>query len=129
MKKVSGFTLMEVLVVLVIMATFVALVAPRMVVISDDAKETANKVQISYLKTALKSHRSIYGTYPSMAEGLKALVKPPANPDSELNWKGPLLESDEVPKDPWGREYIYLYPGKNNPYGYDLYSLGKPSGE
>lgn len=125
--RATGFTLIELLAVLALMVLFVSIVAPKMATISDNAKMTANNLQIAYLKAALKAYKSIYGRYPTTEEGLEALIRP-VTPVQERNWKGPLLDSDEIPKDPWGREYIYRCPGIEKPYSYDLYSLGPPTG-
>jgi len=121
----SGFTLIELLAVLAVMGLILGLVAPRMVVISNEAKLKANDIQIAHLKSAVRAFHSVYGRYPSTREGLDALVHP-SSPSIALDWKGPFLEADEVPKDPWGRDYVYLYPGERNTYGFDLYSLPPP---
>ena len=68
------------------------------------------------------------GRYPTTEQGLAALIAKPAAPPEPKNWKGPYIESTDLPKDPWGADYIYRNPGERNPNGYDLRSLG-PDGQ
>jgi general secretion pathway protein G len=125
LKKVSGFTLIELLLVLVILATLAAVVTPKFTKRSEQARITAAKTQISQFEVALSAFEIDVGRYPTTPEGLRALVeKPTADADG---WLQPYIERD-VPKDPWGNEYVYRYPGQYNEYGYDLYSLG-PDGK
>jgi general secretion pathway protein G len=125
-----GFTLMEIIVVLVVVAILAALVAPNVFQHVDDAKETAAKSQIEMLGGALDTYRLHSGHYPTTAEGLAALWEPPAG-TSAASWRGPYLRR-EPPLDPWGNAYRYLSPGEVNARSYDLVSLGadgKPGGE
>jgi general secretion pathway protein G len=118
---VSGFTLIELLLVLVILATLAAIVTPKFAKRSEQAKITAARTQVSYFEVALDAFEIDVGRYPTNVEGLRALVeKPTSNADG---WQQPYLKSD-IPKDPWGGEYIYRYPGQYNQDGYDLYSYG-----
>ncbi len=115
----SGFTLVEMLLVLVILAVLAAIVIPKMAGRSQQAKVTAAHTQIQAFKTALDAFEIDNGFYPAGNSGLNALIQPPANSPS---WKGPYL--DKVPLDPWGNQYMYSYPGKINPSGFDILSMG-----
>jgi general secretion pathway protein G len=119
--KVSGFTLIELLLVLVILATLAAVVVPKFARRSEQARITAAKTQISQFEVALDAFEIDVGRYPTTPEGLRALVEKPTT-DAD-GWQQPYIKRD-VPKDPWGNEYVYRYPGQYNEYGYDLYSLG-----
>jgi general secretion pathway protein G len=116
----AGFSLVEMLLVLVILATLAAIVIPRFTGRSEQAKETAARTQISSISTALDAFEVDNGYYPSGADGLSQLVNRPAN---STNWRGPYLKQ-AVPNDPWGNPYVYTAPGVNNPDGYDLSSNG-----
>jgi general secretion pathway protein G len=116
----NAFTLVEMLLVLVILAVLAAIVIPKFSGRSQQAKETAAKSQISSIELALDAFEVDTGFYPAGATGLNALVDQPNNAQ---NWKGPYLKKG-IPLDPWGNPYIYTYPGKNNPRGYDLMSTG-----
>lgn len=115
-----AFTLVEMLLVLVILAVLAAIVIPKFSGRSQQAKETAAKSQISSIEMALDAFEVDTGFYPGGNNGLNALVDPPSNAQ---NWKGPYLKKG-VPLDPWGNAYVYNYPGRNNPSGYDLMSMG-----
>lgn len=117
----AGFTLIELMLVLVILATLTAIVLPKFTGRSQQAKITAAKTQIAQLEVALDAFEIDVSRYPTTAETLRALVDKPAS-DSE-GWQQPYLRRD-VPKDPWGSDYVYRYPGQYNKHGYDLYSLG-----
>jgi general secretion pathway protein G len=123
----AGITLIEMLVVMTIIALFAALVGPSMLKHGDTARVTAAKAQINSFMTALGAYKLDTGTYPATEQGLHALrVKPPdAN-----QWNGPYLPK-EVPPDPWGRPYLYKYPGEHGDEP-DIISLGldgQPGGE
>ncbi len=120
-----GFTLIELMVVMVIIGLLAALVAPRLFPKLGKGKQAAAKAQIELLGQALDQYRLDTGSYPSTQEGLNALM---TNPGQE-NWDGPYLKKN-LPLDPWGRPYNYQCPGTHGEY--DLYSLGrdnKPGGE
>ena len=120
----KGFTLLELLVVLAIIATLVAVVAPSVFRNVGDAKTDAAKSQIEIFALALDSYRLDNDVYPSTQQGLAALRAMPAAGDHPRNWRGPYLRKD-VPLDPWGRPYVYVAPGIENPASYDLYTLGR----
>ena len=117
----SGFTLIELMLVMVILAVMAAIVLPKFTGRSQQAKITAAKTQIAQMEVALDAFEIDISRYPTTAEGLRALVERPASDATE--WQQPYLKRD-VPKDPWGNEYVYRYPGQYNENGYDLYSTG-----
>lgn len=122
-----GITLIEMLVVLTIIALFAALVAPKLLSKSDTARVTAARAQINAFMTALGAYKLDTGTYPTTEMGLQALrTRPPNVPQ----WQGPYLPQ-EIPVDPWGRPYIYRYPGEqgDEPEIVCLGADGQPGGE
>lgn len=122
----SGFTLVELLVVMVIIGLLAALVAPQFIRQEEKAKSKAARAQIELLGTALDTFRLDVGRYPSTQEGLEALRR---QSGEITKWDGPYLKK-EVPLDPWGKPYIYKSPGEHGPY--DLFSYGSdgvPGGE
>ncbi len=121
----GGFTLIELMLVLVILATLSAIVVPKFTGQSKKAKVTAAKTQISHLALALDAFEIDLGRYPTNVEGLRALIEKPASDSDE--WRQPYL-SGNVPLDPWGNEYVYRCPGDYNQDGYDLISYG-PDGK
>ena len=115
----AGFTLIEIMVVMVIIGLLMALVGPNLIGRSEKAKVQAAAMQIERLGTVLDTFRLDVGRYPTTQEGLQVLVQRPMGVD---RWDGPYLNKG-VPKDPWDRPYIYRSPGEaGRPY--DLYSLG-----
>ena len=116
--KRQGFTLMELLIVLVLIGLLAALVAPTLYQRINPAKESAARAQIENFMTALDSYFVDAGRYPSTTEGLKALR---AKPESIEKWNGPYLKK-EIPADPWGNAYVYRAPGRNG--GYEIVSYG-----
>jgi len=119
-----GFTLIELIVVMIILGLLAALVAPRMFGRVGEAKQKAAKAQIELFGTALDSFRLDVGRYPTTSEGLEALIKPP--PDAE-GWNGPYLKKQEIPLDPWKHPYQYRSPGEHGDY--DLFSYGADNAE
>jgi general secretion pathway protein G len=119
-----GFTLVEMLLVLVILATLAAIVYPKVMGRSEQARITAAKTQIGNFKIALDSFEVDNGYYPKGRDGLMDLVQQPRDAQ---NWRGPYLES--IPKDPWNNDYLYEYPGKHNPNSYDISSPGPPGAQ
>lgn len=129
----SGFTLIEILVVIVVIAILATLVAPNVFKHVGEAKQATAKAQMEELGSALDAYRLDVGIYPTTDQGLAALVQIPSI-DPPANWRGPYL-SKAVPLDPWRHPYTYVYPAQQNPMGptrYDLicYGLdGLPGGE
>jgi general secretion pathway protein G len=119
----AGFTLVELLVVLAIMAMLAGLVAPRVMEYFGRAKVDTAKLQVENIAAAMELHRLDVGRYPSAQEGLQALVAPSGAP----RWQGPYLQGGTVPLDPWGRPYRYRIPGTEG-RAFDVYSPG-PSPE
>lgn len=118
-RSTSAFTLVEMLLVLVILATLAAIVYPKLAGRSEQARVTAAQTQISSFSTALDAFEVDNGYYPRGKAGLLDLVQPPRDATS---WKGPYLK--EIPKDPWGNDYTYESPGRYNQTSYDLASPG-----
>lgn len=116
--QAKGFTLMEIIIVVIIMGLIAALVVPNLFKKTEKAKQQITKIQITMLEDAIKSFKLDTGRYPTSKEGLNALLEPP---EGITNWDGPYLEKG-LPKDPWGRHYLYVYPGKN--YIFEITSLG-----
>lgn len=119
-----GFTLLEVLVVIAVIATLVSIVAPSVFQNVGDAKINTARSQIEIFAVALDTYRMHNDVYPSTEQGLEALRTPPQVGDPPRNWRGPYLRK-AVPLDPWNRPYHYISPGRANPASYDLYSLGR----
>jgi len=115
----QGFTLVEMLLVLVILGVLAAIVYPKVAGRGEQARVTSTQTQIASFKTALDAFEVDNGYYPKGRNGLLDLVQKPRD---AVNWRGPYLES--IPKDPWGNDYIYECPGKHNPSSYDIMSMG-----
>ena len=122
-RRSRGFTLIELLLVLVILGVLAAIVVPKFAGRTEQARQAAAKTQVSSFATVLDAYEVDNGFYPKGKSGLNDLVQ--ASRDAK-NWRGPYLK--EVPKDPWGNEYVYECPGKNNPTSYDVSSMG-PDGQ
>jgi general secretion pathway protein G len=123
-----GFTLIEIMLVVIIIGILVAMIVPNIAGRSEQARKTAARTDIeSNLSTALDLYRMDVGQYPTTEQGLAALVTVPSISPVPPQWSGPYLKKKKIPKDPWGRDYVYVSPGAHNPESYDLSSLG-PSG-
>lgn len=117
-----GFTLVELLVVVTILGILVTVVGVNVLRHPDKARRTAAKAQIVQFKHALEEFNIDTGIFPGTDEGLKALVEKPLDPDAAARWGGPYLE--RIPKDPWGRDYVYRVPGADGS-DYDIVCYGK----
>ena len=115
----GGFTLVEIMVVVVIIGILAVLVVPRVVGRSDDARIAAAKHDVATIQQSLKLYRLDNGRYPTTEQGLQALVAKPQSAPVPANWRQYL---DKLPKDPWGKEYQYLNPGVHGEV--DVFSLG-----
>jgi general secretion pathway protein G len=127
----SGFTLIEILVVIIVIGLLAGLVGPRILGRVSEAKSATARTQIELIGVALDNYRLDNGGYPSTEQGLAALQEKPTREPLPQNWRGPYLKKS-VPQDPWGRAYVYASPGEHNPTGYDLSTLGRdgqPGGE
>ena len=117
-----GFTLIEIMLVVIIIGALAAMIVPRMAGRSEQAKVAVAKADLSNIATALKLYELDNGIFPTTGQGLGALRERPAGVPVPRNWNGPYLEKDPV--DPWGGSYTYASPGEHRP-DYDLSSRGK----
>jgi general secretion pathway protein G len=120
----AGFTLVEMLVVLVLLGLLAGLVGPQVMKHVGSSKTRAAMLQIEELSLALDTYKLEVDVYPNETEGLAALVARPAGLE---RWNGPYLRKPVVPKDPWGREYRYRQPGRHG--AFDLWTLGADNAE
>lgn len=120
----AGYTLLEVLAVLTLLAAMLTLVAPNVIKQLQTGQIKAAQAQINAMKSVLNAYYLDNGSYPSIEQGLKALVEKPSVPPVPDNWNGPYLDGNQIPKDPWGVDLKYIYPGVKNPDRYDLFSYG-----
>lgn len=118
-----GFTLIEVLVVIVVIALLASLVAPNVFRHLGTAKDATARSQIQMLGAALDAYRLDNGRYPTTEQGLDALSRAPGIEPRPRNWRGPYLRG-AIPADPWGNTYVYRSPATATEYGFDLLSLG-----
>lgn len=124
MRKSKGFTLIELMLVVIIIGVLAAMVIPRLGGRSEQARQAAAKADIeANIATALDLYELDNGQYPTTEQGLAALITAPVSSPVPNNWKGPYLKKE--PKDPWGRPYLYKGPGEHNTGDYDLSSFGK----
>jgi len=117
-----AFTLIELLLVLTILGILAAIVVPKMTGKSEQAKQQAAVTQISAFKTAINTYEVETSGFP------RTLLDLMTQPRDVQNWRGPYLDSDAIPKDPWGHDYVYVFPGKHNPSSFDITSPG-PDGQ
>ena len=129
--KESGFTLIELMVVIVILGILAGFVVPRIMGRPEEARRMKARVQIESIETALNLYKLDNGSYPTTEQGLQALVEAPTVGTLPRAWRnGGYLEKGRVPKDPWGNDYLYLSPGVHGDF--DLFSYGadgEPGGE
>ncbi len=118
-RSTAGFTLVELLVVLAILGLLAGLVGPQVMKFLGSSKTKTAKLQIEDLAATLDLYRLEVGQYPRAENGLSALV---TNPGNVSNWNGPYLKKADVPKDPWGNDYLYRFPGEHGTF--DIWSLG-----
>lgn len=121
-RTAAGFTLLEMLVVLVIIGLIASLVGPRLFARVDSSKVQVADTQTRMMRGALETFRLEVGRLPTVEEGLEALRKAPGDERSKARWRGPYLD-EEVPMDPWGNPYVYSMPGRDG-MPFALYSLG-----
>jgi general secretion pathway protein G len=123
MENKKGFTLLEIIVVVFILSLLAAIVAPKIIGRTDDARIADAKVQIKNLETALKLFKLDNGFYPSTEQGLAALLEKPTTGRIPPKYRdGGYLEQKRVPLDPWGNPYLYISPGLNGDF--DIISYG-----
>jgi general secretion pathway protein G len=128
-KRLSAFTLIELMVVIVILGILAAFVVPRLTKRPEDARVTKAKLEVSNLEQALELYYLDNGMYPSTEQGLAALIEKPQTGDIPQGWKeGGYLAKGRLANDPWGNPYVYVAPGIHNA-DFDLYSLGKDGQE
>ena len=130
-KFYRGFTLIELMVVIVILGILAGLIIPRIMGRPEEARRMKARIQIESIETALKLYKLDNGYYPSTDQGLEALVEAPTVGQLPRAWReGGYLEKGKVPKDPWGNEYVYLSPGVQGDYDLSSYGPdGEPGGE
>jgi general secretion pathway protein G len=120
----QGFTLIEILVVIAVIAILASIVTPMVFRNVGDAKASSARAQIEILATALDSYRLDNDFYPSTAQGIASLRTKPQGTPAAANWRGPYLRKD-APLDPWRKPYVFLSPGQANPESYDLLTYGR----
>ncbi|MCK9276445.1 MAG: type II secretion system major pseudopilin GspG [Syntrophales bacterium] len=127
----GGFTLIELMVVIVILGILAGLIVPRIMGRPDEARQAKARMQIESLETALKLYRLDNGNYPTTEQGLQALVEAPEVGELARKWReGGYLEKGKVPKDPWGNDFVYLSPGANGEFDLLCYGAdGEEGGE
>ena len=124
----AGFTLIEMLVVIIVIGLLAGLVGPRILGRVSEARTATAHTQIELFGLALDNYRLDNGGYPTTEQGLAALQEKPARDSVALNWRGPYLKK-AIPSDPWGRPYNYASPGEHSPTTYDLWTFGRDGQE
>ncbi|MEA1969665.1 MAG: type II secretion system major pseudopilin GspG [Thermodesulfobacteriota bacterium] len=131
LKNKKGFTLIELMVVVVILGILASLIVPKLMGRTDDAKLVKAKVDIAAVETGLKLYKLDNGFYPTTGQGLAALIEEPDTEPVPEKWhRGGYLDKAKTPRDPWKREYLYLCPGVHNDFDIISYGAdGSPGGE
>ena len=120
-----GFTLIEIMLVVIIIGILVSMLVPNIAGRSEQARKAAARTDIeSNLSTALDLYHMDSSQYPTTEQGLSALLTAPTASPVPAQWNGPYLKKKKIPKDPWGHDYVYVSPGTHNPDSYDLSSWG-----
>jgi general secretion pathway protein G len=123
-QRAAGFTLIELMVVIIILGLLAAIVMPRIVGETDKARYGAAQAQMRILEDAMKRYKLDNGVYPTTEQGLEALVQKPSSGVVPRNWpEGGYLDKQEMPLDPWGNRYVYISPGQHSP-DFDIKSFG-----
>jgi general secretion pathway protein G len=128
LRKQEGFTLIEIMVVIIVLGALAALVAPNVFKHVGASRVTTARSQVEMLGSALDAYRLDNDVYPTTEQGLAALRAAPGQEPRPRDWRGPYLKKD-VPADPWGRPYVYRSPGTQGGDGYELLSLGRDGRE
>ena len=123
-KSSSGFTLMEIMLVVVIIAILAGFVIPNAVRQLPGVKIDRAKADIVNIGTVIDLYYMHNGNYPTTDQGLLALIEKPTSTPIPKDWRGPYLKKKQVPVDPWGNEYKYKCPGDHNPEEYDVWTMG-----
>jgi len=126
--KKRGFTLVEIMVVIVVLTILAAAIIPNITGRTDEARVARARQDVANLETLLEAFRLDMMRYPTTEETLAVLCVAPQTEDA-FRWKGPYLKKKSVPLDPWGHEYVYAFPGIQSPDSYDLVSLGSDGQE
>ena len=125
-RRRGGFTLVELVFVMVIIMILAGVVVMNTSSSRDRANRSRATADLNQMSTMLKLYYADNGFYPTTQQGIQALLTKPTTPPTPNNWQGPYMENRSIPpKDPWGNEYVYVCPGEHNPTSFDLYSYGK----
>jgi general secretion pathway protein G len=125
----AGYTMIEILAVLTLLAVLIMMVAPNIINSLTQGKIKATKTQIEATNNVLTNYFMDNGRYPATEQGLKALIEKPSIPPIPDNWAGPYLQKNVIPKDGWNHDLHYVYPGVHNTERYDLFSYGQDNAE
>jgi len=128
-KSLAGFTLIEVMVVVIILGLLATIIVPRFMKEPEKAKRTKTALQIRSIESALKMYKLDNGVYPDTEQGLEALIEKPSTGTIPRNWREyGYLESSKVPKDPWATPFIYVMPGEHGDFDLSSYGRDKEKG-